>query len=281
VGIGSTAGNVGVDQVCANNLGLLELCGAAEVPVARGADGPLTAKLPDRGNPHGPNGLGYATLPPSTRQLSDYDSATAWVRAARAYPGELIGLATAPLTNLALALRAEPELPALLRRLVIMGGAFGDPPVPEWNIRVDARAAAEVFGAFARAERPAVVCGLNLTRQVAITPQILARLRGSGTSGPLIGFIDDALRFYFEVHRDRGDGYLAFMHDPLAAAVALDPTLVSTRAATVQVETTRGVAVADWSGSRKPNAQIGVAADSAMFFDRLVDRVASFAHRLG
>ena len=76
------------------------------------------------------------------------------MRAARAYPGELIGLVTGPMTNLALALRAEPELPTLLRRLVIMGGSFeyrgNTDVVAEWNISVDPEAAAEVF---ARARR--------------------------------------------------------------------------------------------------------------------------------
>ena len=73
---------------------------------------------------------------------------------ARAYPGELIGVATGPLTNLALALREEPALPKLLRRLVIMGGAFdyrgNTTPVAEWNISVDPEAAAEVFACGAR-----------------------------------------------------------------------------------------------------------------------------------
>ena len=125
VGIASTGGNISVDQVCTNNLGLLELCRATDIPVSRGADRPLSGQGPERGDAHGPNGLGYAELPGSDRRLTDHDSATAWVRAAHAYPGELIGLATAPLTNLALALRAEPALPSLLRRLVIMGGEFG------------------------------------------------------------------------------------------------------------------------------------------------------------
>ncbi|QLL08438.1 nucleoside hydrolase [Mycobacterium vicinigordonae] len=281
VGVGSSAGNVGVDQVCANNLGLLDLCGAADVPVSRGADGPLSTELPDRGTPHGPSGLGYAKLPPSTRRVTDYDSAAAWVSAARAYRGELIGLATAPLTNLALALRAEPELPTLLRRLVIMGGNFGDVPAPEWNLRVDPTATAEVFAAFAGRARLPVVCGLNLTRQMVMTPEFLARLLGAARSGPLRQFIYDSLRFDFAVHRDRGDGYLAYLHDPLAAGVALDPALVSTRPATVDVESGRGVAVADWSGCRKPNARIATDVDPAVFFERLVDRLASLAHRLG
>ncbi|MDP7730057.1 MULTISPECIES: nucleoside hydrolase [Mycobacterium] len=278
IGIASTGGNIAVDQVCANNLGLLDLCRAAPIPVSRGADRPLNGERPRRGDFHGPNGVGYAELAPSTRRLTDHDAATAWVRAAHAHPGELVGLATAPLTNLALALRIEPELPALLRRLVIMGGVFDGQGPPEWNVRVDAEAAAEVFAAWAGRPRLPVVCGLDLTRKVVMTPDMLDGLPGPA---PVTRFVEDAMRFYFEVYRDRGLGYLAHLHDPLAAAVALDPQLVRTRPATVDVEVSGnpGMTTADWSGARKPNAQIGIDVDATEFFDRFTQRVAAFARR--
>jgi purine nucleosidase len=310
IGIASTGGNVAVDQVCANNLGLLEVCRVDDIPVSKGADQPLSCPMSRPGKAHGPKGLGYAELPPSDRRLTDYDAATAWVRAAHAHPGDLIGVATGPLTNLALALRAEPALPTLLRRLVIMGGAYdyrgNTNPVAEWNIKVDPEAAAEVFGGWCvESQRLPILCGLDLTRHIAMTPEMLARLAtaaGSTTtvmsaaderdtrssaSNPLIRLIEDAMRFYFEAHFDHGHGYLAHLHDPLAAAVALDPGLVQTRPATVDVELsgtlTRGMTVTDWSGSwgRKPNVLIGVGVDPAAFFDRLIDRVGPFARQLG
>src|SRR5579875_4074077 len=185
VGIASTGGNVGVEQVCENNLALLDLCGAPDIPVAKGAGQPLSCPMCPPGKAHGPKGLGYAELPVSDRQLVGYDAATAWVQAARAHAGELIGVATGPLTNLALALRAEPALPTLLRRLVIMGGAYdyrgNTNPVAEWNIHVDPEAAAEVFAAWASAEDAErrelpILCGLDLTRHIAMTPQHLAAL---------------------------------------------------------------------------------------------------------
>ena len=74
----------------------------------------------------------------------------------------------------------------------------------------------------------------------------------SAASNPLIRVLEDAMRFYFEFHFDQGEGYLAHLHDPLAAAVALDPALVQTRSATVDVELTgtltRGMTIADWTG---------------------------------
>jgi purine nucleosidase len=254
--------------------------------------------------------MGYAELPPSDRRLTSYDSAAAWVRAAHGHAGELIGVVTGPLTNLALALRAEPALPTLLRRLVIMGGSYdhrgNTTPVAEWNISVDPEAAAEVLAAWsvnsAEPQRLPILCGLNLTRTVALTPEHLVQLaaaagattaplsvhdeRGtrSSASNPLIRVIEDATRFYLEGYYDNGHGYVAHMHDPLAAAVALDPELVTTRPATVEVELTgthtRGMTVTDWSQRREPNAHIGIEVDPAAFFDRFIDRVGPFARSL-
>jgi purine nucleosidase len=314
VGIASTAGNVPVEQVCANNLRLLDLCGADGVPVFRGAEHPLNSAVRADSPVHGPQGLGYAELAPTDRQLHSDDASTAWVKAAQQHPGELIGVATGPLTNLALALRKEPALPRLLRQLVIMGGAYdhrgNTTPAAEWNIAFDPEAAAEVFAAWSPSEDSApqrlpILCGLDVTRQIALTPSILSRLaaaadstttalsvddeRGtrSSASNPLIRMIEDATRFYLESYHDLGHGYLAHLHDPLAAAVALDPQLVQTQQATVDVELTgtltRGMTVTDWSGRwvRKPNALIAVQADPGAFFDRFIGRVGPFAASLG
>ena len=314
VGIASTAGNVPVQQVCRNNLGLLELCHSTGVPVSKGSENPVSTPLRTAEDTHGPQGMGYAELPSSDRPLTAHDAAEAWVRAAHAYPSELVGIAVGPLTNLALALRIEPALPKLLRRLVIMGGAFAyrgnTTPVAEWNISVDPEAAAEVFAVWGAAwglqppKHIPIVLGLNLTENIAMTPTILSRLataaesssipmsvlddRGtrSVASNPLIRVLEDAMRFYFEFHFDQGEGYLAHLHDPLAAAVALDPDLVACRQATVDVELTgtltRGMTVADWSRrwGREPNALIGIEVDPAAFFDRFIARVGSFAKRL-
>lgn len=309
VGIASTGGNVAVQQVCRNNLALLQLCGVGGVPVSKGADSSLRGPAPTAENIHGAHGLGYAELAPGSAALTEYDAATAWVRAAQDHPGRLVGVVTGPLTNLALALRVEPALPTLLRRLVIMGGSF-DPadrtaPTAEFNIRTDPEAAAEVFTA---CETPGlqqlpIICGFELTERIALTPAILARLaaiaRGadaapatlmnalqppgtrSTATNPVIRLLEDAMRFYFEAHNKRGDGYLAYLHDPLAAAVALDPELVATRPAAVHVELAhpRGQTVPDWSGRRKPNARVGVDVDPAVFFDRFVERIGVFARK--
>nr|WP_281211385.1 nucleoside hydrolase [Nocardia speluncae] len=307
-GIAATAGNVPAGRVAINNLAWLDLAGAPDIEVALGATDPLEIPLRTTEDTHGPQGVGYAELPAPTRQISDRSAAQMWVDLARAHPGELLGLCTGPLTNLALALRIEPELPRLLRRLVIMGGAFNHPgnttPTNEWNIHVDPEAAKIVFDAFAAApaHRRPVVCALDITETIEMRPAHLTRLASraasfpietvspedppsarSAASNPLIRHITDAVRFYFDFHHGYDLGYLAHMHDPFAAAVALDPGLARTRPATVDVELagtlTRATTVADWAGmwGRPPNADIVVATDPDRFFDRLITRIGDYA----
>ncbi|MFI5719249.1 nucleoside hydrolase [Nocardia sp. NPDC051750] len=307
-GIAATAGNVPAAQVAINNLAWLELAGAPDIEVALGAVEPLEVPLRTTEDTHGPQGVGYAELPAPTRQISARSAADLWVASAREHPGELIGLCTGPLTNLALALRAEPELPRLLRRLVIMGGAFNHPgnttPTNEWNIHVDPEAAKIVFDAFsaAPADRRPIVCALDITETIEMRPAHLTRLAEragslpietvspddppgarSAADNPIIRHVTDAVRFYFDFHQAYDLGYLAHMHDPFAAAVALDPALACTRPATVDVELagtlTRATTVADWAGmwGRPPNADIVVATDPDRFFDRLIARIGDFA----
>lgn len=311
VAVLSTAGNVPVDVVTANNLGWLEYCGRSDIEVARGADGPLVAELMTCEDTHGPHGIGYAELPAPTTQASGRTATDAWIELTRERPGELVGLVIGPLTNLAYAIRKDPELPQRLQRLVIMGGAFNYPgnttPTSEWNIAVDPDAAHEVFTAFGIDDAPRpIICSLSLTERIAFTPdhlRRLARLAGSTpveclsaqdarglrsrTNNRTVRLLTDAVRFYFEFHHDHDEGYLAHVHDPFAAAVALNPGIVATQPAVVDVELsgtlTRGTTVADTRGfwGRRPNALIATDTQVDAFFDDLLARLGDLARRLG
>ena len=311
LGITCTAGNVPARQVAINNLAWLELCRYPEVEVALGAEAPIVQPLMTTEETHGPQGIGYAELPTPTRSVSSRHAAQVWIENARSRPGEITGLITGPLTNLALAVKIEPELPRLLKRIVVMGGAFNHPgntlPTTEWNIAVDPDSAKIVFDAFSglpEGRRP-IVCALDVTERVEMHPHHIAELaeaagstpaeiispddepgRRSTASNPVIRHLSDAVRFYMEFHRLYDQGFLAHMHDPFAAAVALDPSLGRVRPATVDVELagalTRGQTVADWRGmwGRPANADIVVDTDPAEFFRRTIERVGALARSL-
>lgn len=312
VAITCTAGNVPARQVATNNLAWLELCGHDDVEVALGAEVPVVRPLMTTEDTHGPQGIGYAELPAPSRTVSDRHAAHLWIEEVHRRPGEIVGLVTGPLTNLALAIKLSPDLPSLLKRIIIMGGAFNHPgnttPTTEWNIAVDPEAAKIVFDAFSGlpADQHSVICALDVTERIEMHPEHVRLLADEAGSTPpeiispddeigtrsvasnlVIRHLSDAVRFYMEFHRAHGQGFLAHMHDPFAAAVALDPTLAATRPATVDVELagtlTRGQTVADWAGmwGRPHNAAVVVDTDPDEFFRRVIERVGALARRVG
>jgi purine nucleosidase len=291
------AGNVDARSVATNTRAVLELAGRADVPVLLGAERPLVKALETTPETHGPGGIGYAELPAPSRDLEPEHAADRMVALARARPGELTLVTLGPLTNLAIALEREPALPRLLRGFVLMGGAYRVPgnttPTAEWNVHVDPDAAKAVFAAWGSASvadpglpRP-LAMGLDVTERARLLPEhvaALARKAGAAAAtNPVLRFIEDATRFYFEFH-ERYDGfYGAFIHDPFVVAAALDRSLVRTHPVFVDVEAGPGLAhgmtVADWRGiTRRPaNLDVAVEADAETFLARFVERVGGLA----
>ena len=306
VAVTCVAGNVDARQVAENTRAVLELAGRVDVEVALGRETPLVRPLVTTPETHGPRGIGYAELPPARRPLSDRHAADLIIEEARRRPGEITLVTLGPATNLAVALLREPELPLLLRRWVLMGGSYRSPgntaPTTEWNASVDPDALKVAIAGFGDqdvvARRRAaglaglpLALGLDVTERAKLLPAHLAllaeRAGGSAATHPVIRYLDDALRFYMEFH-SRYDGfYGAFIHDPLALAAALDPSLVRTEDLTVDVELggtlTTGETVADWrrAGGRPPTLSVGVEARVDVFFERFVERVGDLAARIG
>jgi purine nucleosidase len=292
VAVTCVSGNVAARQVAENTLGVLELAGRSDVEVALGREVPLARQLMTAPETHGPKGVGYAELPTATAELSRRHAADLMITEARRRPGELTLITLAPLTNLAVALVREPELPRLLKGLVMMAGSYrsagNTAPTTEWNVAVDPEAMQVVLAGWAaHGDVPLpMALGLDVTERAKMTPDHLAQLRhraGDPGQSAVLTFVDDALRFYMEFH-SRYDGfYGAFIHDALAVAAALDRSLVRTEKLAVQVELggtyTTGETVTDWrrSWGRVPNLEVAVDADVATFFERFIDRVGGLA----
>ena len=315
VAVTCVGGNVDARQVERNTRSVLELAGRLDIEVALGREQPLVRPVETTPETHGPQGLGHAELPPPSRPLSERHGADLIVDEARKRPGEITLVTCGPLTNLAVALLREPTLPVLLKGWVLMGGAFrhagNTSPTTEWNIHCDPEAAKIAFtewGASARAHGHGlpVALGLDVTEKAKITPDhVVALAKAAGStpddslalargenpmqatrsvaSNPIVRYVADALRFYMEFH-SRFDGfYGAFIHDPLAVAAALDPSLVRTEAVPVEVELggtlTSGETVTDWRRvwGKPANLEVAVDADADEFLRRFVERVARLA----
>ena len=268
LGVSAVTGNVGLAKAARNTRAVLAL-GRADAPVWEGAAAPLLGHIDDASDIHGATGLGRAILPEPAPAPQGPHAVEALIAASHAHEGELVLVATGPLTNIALAIARDPGFPRRLKRFVAMGGAFtcggNTTAAAEFNIWYDPEAARMVVRAFAEAgAAPSILVGLDVTRQTVLTEadlQTLARTCASAPNGPaLTNFLSDAAQHYFELMQSRGRPRALVMHDPLAVAVALDPSLVTTKALPVDVETrgelTRGQTLADFRGTP---GRIGVA----------------------
>lgn len=277
VGVGTVHGNIDPRTGALNTLRVLEAAGAADgVPVAVGADRPMAQDVHYALDWHGTDGLGDTHLPePAGRPVGE-PAAAQIVRLARARPGELTLLATGPLTNLGAALLLEPELPRLVRDVVVMGGAFDHPgnitTHAEANIWHDPEAADLVFAA----GWPVVLVPLDATHPTAVHDDWLDRL--AAHDGQVARFAARVLEFYATAYtptlRRRG----AVIHDALAAMLAVDPGLGEYAHRPVRVELrgelTRGTTV--WDARSIPAAddrrpvKIAVGSDVPVFQERLL-----------
>src|SRR5260370_964890 len=146
--ITAVAGNVPSELTLPNALRMVEVGGRTDIPVAAGAKAPLLRRLVTAAYAHGENGLGGAVFPePRTHPVKEPASEVI-CQIARKFPGEVTLLTIGPLTNIATALKMDPEVAGMIRALVMMGGSLSGgnvTPAAEFNIYVDPEAARILF----------------------------------------------------------------------------------------------------------------------------------------
>jgi inosine-uridine nucleoside N-ribohydrolase len=239
LGITTTFGNVSVDQAAVNALYLCQLA-ERSIRVTRGVDKPLVKKSePPPDHIHGADGLG--NLPqraPARGQVDPRSSAQFIVDMARQYPGEITLVAVGPLGNLALALQMAPDLPSLVREVVLMGGTVLESgnvsPVAEANIWNDPHAADLVF----TAGWPLTMVGLDVTHQVILPLQSFEHM-AQQQQHPAMDTLCHAVRFYsnFYSQHDPMIGQITgcYGHDVLAFVVLTHPELFTLKTGRVRV----------------------------------------------
>ncbi len=278
LGVTTVSGNVDLDQVTANTLLTLDVLGAPPIPVVRGAAGPLARQLPlTAAHVHGGDGLGGARskYPVSSRQATE-GAPRFLLEMIRRHPGVLTLVATAPLTNVAQALREDPDTMRQLGEIIVMGGALRVPgnigPVSEFNFAVDPEAAAIVVRAGLRLR----LVPLDVTEQVSLTEDALS---APGHDGPVAGFVRDITAFTMQFHREREGVAGIFLHDPLAVGVAAEPALVQDEAVPIAVESrgelTAGMVVADLRRRSRglPTTRVATGVDAPRFLELFTRQV--------
>lgn len=221
LGLTTIFGNTFVDQSSRNARFLLDLLGA-DLPVAQGASLPYGAlDYHPSAHVHGPEGLGARKTVPQIGQNTDETAARFLVRMAAENLGDLTICAIGPLTNIADALKLDPQFAQNLKQLVIMGGAFdcrgNITPHAEANIYHDAQAADDVFAS----DLDMVLVGLDTTMKTLLTAEDFTEM--ATTSQTIGGFVDEISQFYLGFYRSVGVTDGCPMHDATAVLACAHP----------------------------------------------------------
>jgi purine nucleosidase len=233
-GITAVAGNVPLELTLPNALRMVEIAERTDIPVAAGAKGPLVRRLVTAAYVHGENGLGGAAFAePAIKPVPQ--SAAEFIRSTiRRYPGEVTLITLGPLTNIATALKSDPELPPLVRAVVMMGGSLSGgniTPAAEFNAYVDPEAARIVY----QAGIPVTMVGLDVTRRTTLSEEHVRTLESAENA--VSQAAAKIARKAIEHHRERGFLTGPNMHDSLAVAAFLDPSILKWQQYYVDVET--------------------------------------------
>ena len=291
IGITATYGNVAVPLAARNALAVLHLFGRDDVPVYPGVDHPIApATLPkmrgttpdERAQAYARWHIGGAIIPDSPRAPEAPGSAVDFIiTAAREYGPDLTIVPTGAMTTMATVFRNAPDLKDSGVNVTLMGGALTLPgnvsPAAEANISQDPEAADYLFKCGART----TMIGLDVTHQTALTREKAHEWASLGTQAGdfLVTMTDYYIDFYLKNQPEiRGCG----LHDPLAVAAALDPSLVTTFGFNLQVDLEgpfRGRTIGDRSRLQDPDkhTQVALGVDVPEFLGRFMTRVTAAA----
>jgi purine nucleosidase len=274
LGLVAVAGNLPLAETAQNARSIVELAGRPELPVYAGCPRPLGRTRIAAEDAHGAGGLGDLVLePPRLPPRPEHGIFFLIDKLREAKPQSITLCALGPLTNIAMALIAAPEIAAGIAELVVMGGAShgrgNASPAAEFNIHADPHAASVVFDSGI----PITMVPLDVTEEVRSTAERIAPIRALGTR------CGEATAALLGPRRALGKPPMA-MHDPCVIAYLLAPELFRWREANVAIETQSALAIGltliDWRGisGKKPNARVLEAVDPDGVYRLLAERLA-------
>lgn len=267
-GITAVAGNVPLTLTLPNALRMVAIAGRDDIPVAAGASTPLLRRLVTATYVHGENGLGGAVFPEPKRKPVAEPAAEFIRQIVRKYPGEVALLTIGPLTNIAAALSLDAELARVVRVLVMMGGSLSGgniTPAAEFNIYVDPEAARIVF----QSGIPITMVGLDVTRKTSLTDEHVRVLEAA--QNPVSQAAATIARNTLNRNLERGFLAGPNMHDSLAVAGFIDPSILQFKNYYVDVETAGELTAGETLGygpnvgdlRRRPGMELGKEKDAA------------------
>lgn len=279
VGITIVAGNSPVTMGFQNAKKILSFLGRLDVPVFVGADRPRVREYVNALDTHGEDGLGESFLPEVPGQEIPDKTAVSFLRETLKEGGVSV-VALGPLTNLARLIDEDLEAFLSIERLVSMGGNFRShgncSPVAEYNYWEDPDSAKVVFDTLYEHHRRIEMVGLDVTREIVLTPEILDQMKkDNSVTGD---FIEKITGFYFKFHWEWEHIRGCVINDPLAVAQFINPDILTGIEAFTEVETSgisMGQTVVDSMGfyRKESNAQIFTRVDKKTFWEMFLTRI--------
>ncbi len=278
LGVSVVAGNAPLPRTLSNALRIKAFHGF-DTPVFSGCDRPLAQPQVTAQNVLGAQGMATTgrALPETLAPLTAGHGVMALIDCVHANPGAVTLLAVGPLSNIATAFMLAPELPGLLKSIVIMGGSTvggNATAAAEFNIYADPEAAAHVFACGA----PIHMFGLNVCRQVPVSNAEVTMVRGIGSNQALV--FADYLDAYVDISRQRGRPFQS-VYDPTPVMWLARPELFELKPARVDIELTgsftRGMTVCDLRAPAlaRANAQVAMAAQGDVALAWAMGRIAA------
>lgn len=234
LGLTVVSGNQTLEKTSTNTLNVCQHLGI-DVEVYGGSAEPLVREKQEiADNIHGVTGLDGPVFEELEREMNEKHAIDYIIETVLEQPEPITLVATGPLTNIALALKMNPAIKENIEEIVIMGGSYqlgNTTPAAEFNILVDPESAHIVF----ESGVPVVMVGLDVTRQVMVTKEVLDRIAKIDNKASKL-FVD--LMIFFNKTQKEVFGWDGGpLHDPLTIAYLIDPTVIETKLMNVQIDT--------------------------------------------
>lgn len=270
LGITTVNGNQSLEKVTVNALNICQLLDI-DVPVCKGLSCPIVREpAPHEERLHGDTGLNGPVFEPLTRELDPRHAVDFIIETVMNSREPVTLVPTGPLSNIAMAIKKEPQILNNIEEIVLMGGAYQHgnvTPSAEFNIYMDADAAYAVF----ECGVPIVMMGLDLTRQALCYPEIVDRMEKIDTKAGKL-FVD--LMRYFCMTQKKVFGWAGGpLHDPTTIAYLIDPTCIETKAMNTGIDNTGGPSHGRTNcdffnlTDKKKNTKVAVKLDVDKFWD--------------
>lgn len=244
---------------------ILKLSGRQDIPVGSGISMPLLRER--EAKMQGFEGKGFLE-PVDFEYRPSKHAVDLIISKVMENPKEITIVTIGPLTNLAVAIIKEPAIIENIKQVISMGGVIGTPklgwsPGGEYNFNSDPEAARIVFSSGI----PIIMVGLDVTLDVWLQEENINKLKTVKT--PLM----DGVLSMLEIWLERINSSQTCLHDPLAASVAIDKSLVTTKKMHVALEMKDGFLRTVPYEHGEPNVEVCIGVDADGFLKLFMERM--------